>query len=69
MAEGDDNKWWLRVADGKVIRASESKSSERIGPYDSPEEAAQGLAALHAREERLEGEDREWRSGETGQDA
>lgn len=61
MAELDDDKWWLRVADGKVIRASEAKASERLGPYDTPEEAAGGLAALHEREERLELEDREWR--------
>lgn len=62
MAEGDDDKYWLRVSDGKVIRASEAKASERLGPYDTPEEAANGLNSLHEREERLEEEDREWNS-------
>lgn len=62
MPEGDDDKYWLRVSDGKVIRASEAKASERLGPYDSPEEAAQGLETLHKREERLEEEDKEWNS-------
>ena len=61
MAEGDDNKYWLRVSDGKVIRASEAKASERMGPYDTPEEAANGLNALHEREEKLDEEDRKWR--------
>lgn len=61
MSSGDD-KYWLRISDGKVIRASEAKANERLGPYDTPEEAANGLAALREREERLEEEDREWNS-------
>lgn len=61
MVDSDDNKWWLRVSDGKVIRAAEAKASERLGPYDTREEAANGLAALHDREERLQREDRQWR--------
>ena len=61
MAGLADDKWWLRVADGKVIRANEAKASERMGPYDTPEEAANGLIALREREERLQQEDREWR--------
>ncbi|WP_134324469.1 hypothetical protein [Cumulibacter soli] len=64
MVDAYDEKWWLRVADGKVIRAHEAKASERLGPYDTPEEAANGLAALHSREERLSEEDREWRDGD-----
>lgn len=68
MARLDDEKWWLRVSDGKVIRAGEAKASERLGPYDTPEEAANGLAALHEREERLEQEDREWRGEPDEQD-
>ena len=59
MTEGDD-KFWLRVSDGKVIRASESKAEDRLGPYDTAEEAANGLQALHEREERKEREDRDW---------
>lgn len=64
MADTNDQKWWLRVADGKVIRAGEAKASERLGPYDTPEEAAAGLTSLHEREERLEREDRAWRGEE-----
>lgn len=57
---GDDGKFWLRISDGKVIRAHESRADERLGPYDTEEEAANGLAALKERERRLEAEDEEW---------
>lgn len=69
MAGLDDEKWWLRISDGKVIRAGEAKANERLGPYDTPEEAANGLTALHEREERLEQEDREWRGEDDERDA
>lgn len=52
-----DDKFWLRVSDGKVIRAHEAKASERLGPYDTEEEAARGLETLKEREERLRAED------------
>ena len=63
MTEGDD-KFWLRVSDGKVIRASESKAEDRLGPYDTAEEAANGLNALHEREAKLEAQDRAWNGEE-----
>ena len=63
MAEGDD-KYWLRVSDGKVIRASESRADERIGPYDTYEQAQHGLEALHERNRRMDAEDRAWNDGD-----
>ncbi len=56
----DDDQFWLRVSDNKVVRASEARADERIGPYATEEDAKRGLEELHERERRKQAEDDTW---------
>lgn len=56
----ESGQYWLRISDGKVVRADEARADERLGPYATEAEARAGLAALHERERRKNAEDDAW---------
>lgn len=57
---GQTTKWFYNLTTGQVEPEGQSKAKDLLGPYPDPESAARALESLHAREERLEAEDREW---------
>lgn len=65
---GRNTAWFYCLRHHTVEREGECKATDRLGPYPSPEAAAQALESHHAREERLEEEDRQWAEGDSGGD-
>jgi hypothetical protein len=58
---GLNTRWFYCLKHQTVEREGECKATDRLGPDPTPDAAAGALAALHAREDRLEQEDRQWR--------
>lgn len=58
---GRNTAWFYCLKHQKVEREGECKATDRLGPYPTPEAAANALASVHDREERIEAEDRQWR--------
>jgi hypothetical protein len=63
---GQNTAWYYCLKHGTVERAGECKATDRLGPYPSPEDAANALASFKEREERLDAEDRAWVEGSSG---
>lgn len=58
---GQSNGWYFNIVTRQVEKEGQSKAKDLLGPYPTPEAAANALQSLHEREERLESQDREWR--------
>ena len=65
MAEEIDRRagFYFNINTGQVERWGQSTETDVLGPFATPEEAANALEIMKAREERLEAEDREWTEG------
>lgn len=57
-----DTFWWC-LEHRRVESFAESDSDNRLGPYDSYDEAAGALGRIASRERKFEKEDREWNDG------
>lgn len=60
---GQNTAWYYNVRTGQVEPEGQSKATDLLGPYPSPEAAANALESVKEREERLEAEDRAWAEG------
>jgi hypothetical protein len=60
-----DDRWWYNVDTGQVEKgpAKRGIADGRLGPYETQEEAARGLAELKERNKRMDEEDRRWEEG------
>ena len=65
MAEDLDDRWYFNVDTGKAEKGPAKRGylESRLGPYHSKEEAERGLDELHARNKRMDEEDRLWEEG------
>ncbi len=65
MAKELDDRWYYNVEKGQAERGPAQRGfrEARLGPYETREEAERGLAELHARNKRLDEEDRRWDEG------
>jgi len=65
MAEEIDRRagFYYNINTGQVERWGQSPETDVLGPFATPEEAANALEIIRLREERKESEDREWREG------
>ncbi|HEX6754582.1 MAG TPA: hypothetical protein VF109_01410 [Mycobacteriales bacterium] len=65
MAEDLDDRWYFNVDTGKAEKGPAKRGylESRLGPYRSKEEAERGLDELHARNKRMDEEDRLWEEG------
>ncbi len=61
---GRNAQWFYCLKHRAVEPEGQCKAKDRLGPYPDRESAANALASLREREERLEEEDRAWRRGE-----
>lgn len=62
MAQGSDNSqndWWFCLKHHEVEPRKGCKNSDRLGPYQTREEAAGALARVEERNEEWEEADRE----------
>ena len=59
-------QYWYNTLTGEVERGRQSSWTHRMGPYDTPEEAARALETARRRSDSWDEEDREWRDGERG---
>lgn len=62
-----EHKYYYNVATGQVERGLVSGVTHRMGPYDTPEEAARALETARARNaawEEEEARERAWAEGE-----
>lgn len=57
--ENEDLKWYFNPQTGDVTQGPEGSWEERMGPYDSREEAAAALATAEARNKAAEDYDAE----------
>lgn len=55
------SKYWYNLKTGEVERGRISLWSQRMGPYDTPEEAAAALERAAERNQEWEDEDEEYR--------
>jgi hypothetical protein len=51
MSDDHSNEWYYNVKTGKVEPYQGEKSADRLGPYNSPEEAARALEKVQERNE------------------
>ncbi|MFG1812505.1 hypothetical protein ACGFIF_01975 [Kribbella sp. NPDC049174] len=51
MSDDHSNEWYYNVKTGKVEPYQGEKSADRLGPYNSPEEAARALEIVQERNE------------------
>jgi hypothetical protein len=65
VAEDLDDRWYFNVDTGKAEKGPAKRGylESRLGPYRSKEEAERGLDELHARNKRMDEEDRLWEEG------
>ncbi len=56
-------RWWWCLRHGRVEPDAGCPNTERLGPYDSPEQAATALRRAQQRNEEWEAADREWDEG------
>ena len=57
MVSQAESKYWYNIRTGEVEFGFESPSIDRVGPFDSKEQAAQALATLRSNSERWAAED------------
>lgn len=55
--------WYWCLTHSAVEPKDGCKEADRLGPYETREEAEQGLASLRARDARISAEDEEWEEG------
>ena len=65
MAKELDDRWYYNVEKGRAEKGPAKRGfrEARLGPYETREEAERGLAELHARNKRMDEEDRRWNEG------
>jgi hypothetical protein len=65
VAKDLDDSWYYNVEKGQAERGPSKRGfrEARLGPYATQAEAERGLAELHARNKRLDEEDRKWEEG------
>jgi hypothetical protein len=51
MSDDHSNEWYYNTKTGKVEQYQGAKSGDRLGPYNSPEEAARALEKVQERNE------------------
>jgi hypothetical protein len=54
---GDQDQWWFNLRTQQVEQGPGDPDSERLGPYDSREEASGVLARMRRRNEQFDRED------------
>ena len=47
MADDGENRYWYNMRTGEVEKGFVSPAPDRVGPFDTPEEAAHALEKLH----------------------
>ena len=52
--------WWYNLDTHRAERFEDSKSKNRMGPYDSEDAASRALETAREREERYDAEDAKW---------
>lgn len=57
MSDADD-KWYYNVATGEVSQGKQAAWDDRMGPYDSAEEAKSAMETVAQRNKAAEAEDR-----------
>lgn len=55
--------WYWCLKHSAVEPKEGCREADRLGPYDSREQAEGAVAALHARDARISAEDEEWEEG------
>jgi hypothetical protein len=60
---GQSKGYYYNLITRQVEREGQSKAKDLLGPFATPQEAANALEIIREREERKEAEDREWRDG------
>ena len=65
MPKDLDERWYYNVDKRQVERGPAKRGwlDNRIGPYDTREEAERGLDELHRRNAEMDEEDRRWEEG------
>jgi hypothetical protein len=60
-----DERWYYNVDTRQVEKGPAKRGwlDNRLGPYDTREEAERGLEELHRRNEEMDEEDRRWEEG------
>lgn len=53
-------KWYYHVASGKVVHGKAGPWEDRMGPYESEEDARQALARAAERSQAFDDEDDDW---------
>ena len=68
MAEEIDRRagFYYNVNTRQVERWGQSPETDVLGPFATPEDAANALEIIRLREERKEAEDRAWQDGGSG---
>ncbi|APT92156.1 hypothetical protein CPHO_03820 [Corynebacterium phocae] len=55
-----DEKWFYNLSTGEVTEGPESSWANRMGPYDSRQEAEDALKIAQERNEEADAQDEEW---------
>ncbi len=56
--------WYWCLSHGQVEEGAGCRAGDRMGPYESPEAARHWKDRVEARNDRWEGDDREWEDDE-----
>lgn len=59
MTDNPEHRYWYNMKTGEVEYGLQSRSIDRVGPFDTREEAENALATLRENSERWEREERE----------
>ncbi|MFJ3215003.1 hypothetical protein ACIPLC_03655 [Kitasatospora sp. NPDC086801] len=65
---GKPGEWFYCIKHGKVEEGPECPAKDRLGPYDSPEEAAHALQLADERNREWRQGDERWNDGPKGGD-
>lgn len=57
-----EEKYWYNLATGEIEHGRQSSWENRMGPYDSREEAQAALTRAQRRNDSWDAEDHEWKS-------
>jgi hypothetical protein len=57
-------RWWWCLKHQRVEPDLGCASTDRLGPFATPEEAARALQTVHERNARYDAEDEAWENGE-----
>ena len=64
---GQTTRWFYSLKEHTVVPEGHGKAKDLLGPYATPEEAAQALESFRSREEQIEAEDHAWRDPHGGE--